>query len=245
MYTTQLYCLPFTHLSYKRDIMKTAILILAAASGSTVAFTTQHSTPALTITSRQSIPFTALNMGGAQGYATTLDGKKSRVETVKSLLDTSDIVFSIPAESLTVAQVQQLRRAVPEGSTISVIKNKLMARAVEGTPYQEGVAGLLKGSNMWFFVEEDFGGTVKAFNAFTKSNDKKESHTILGGVVEGEFYDAKGIVQVSKLPSKIELYTQIAAAINAVPTRLARVIKEPGNKLARAIKLAGEAGDAE
>merc|ERR1740124_107809 len=112
--------------------MKTAILILAAASGSTVAFTAPYNTnPALT--SRQSIPFTALNMGGAHGYATTMEGKKNRVETVKSLLDTSNIVFSIPAEGLTVAQVQGLRRSVPEGTTISVIKNKLMTIAAEGT----------------------------------------------------------------------------------------------------------------
>jgi len=116
-----------------------------------------------------------------------------------------------------------------------------MAKAVEGTIYEEGVSRLLKGSNMWFFVSEDLGGTVKAFNAFTKECDKKESHTILGGVVEGDYYDSKGIVQVSKLPSKIELITKVAVAINAVPTRLARVIKEPGNKLARAIKLATEA----
>jgi len=167
-----------------------------------------------------------------------MEGKKKSVATVKSLLDTSDIVFSIPAEYVSVAEVQSLRRSLPESSTCSVIKNSLMSKAVEGTPYEEGVSGLLKGSNMWFFVEDDLGGTVQAFNAFTKKTDKKESHTILGGVVEGDYYDGDGIAQVSKLPSKIELITKVAAAINAVPTKVARVIKAPSVKLARAIKLA-------
>jgi len=219
--------------------MKTTLLILAAAVGSTVAFTTHQNT-----ISRTNAPSTAL-FGGAQGYASTRKGKEARVDTVKSLLDTSEIVFAIPATQITVAQVQGLRRSLPEGTTAAVVKNTLMKIAVEGTIYEEGVGGLLKGSNMWFFVEEDLGGTVKAFNAFTKESDKKESHAILGGVVEGDYYDSKGIVQVSKLPSKIELITQVAVAINAVPTRLARVIKEPGNKLARAIKLAGEANNEE
>jgi len=208
--------------------MKTTILTLAAIAGSTAAFTTQ-----ITPSQRGAALF-----GGAQGGATTMEGKVKRVESIKSLLDTSEIVFSIPAEYITVSEVQGLRRDLPEGTTCSVIKNKLMERATAGTPYEEGVSGLLKGSNMWFFVEDDLGGTVKSFNAFTKSSDKKETHAILGGVVEGDYYDSAGIIQVSKLPSKIELITKIAAGINAVPTKVARVIKAPSVKLARAVKLA-------
>jgi len=211
--------------------MKSAILILTAIAGSTAAFTPQITT------SQRSFVDTAI-FGGAQGQSTTMEGKKERVATVKSLLDTSDIVFSISADAITVAEVQGLRRSLPESTTCSVIKNKLMARAVEGTPYEEGVTGLLKGSNMWFFVSDDLGGTVKSFNAFTKANNKAETHGIIGGVVEGDYYDADGIIQVSKLPSKIELITKVAAAINAVPTKVARVIKAPSSKLARAIKLA-------
>jgi large subunit ribosomal protein L10 len=40
------------------------------------------------------------------------------------------------------------------------------------------------------------------------------------------------------LPSKQELYARIAGSILAVPTKVARVIKAPNSKLARAIKLA-------
>lgn len=220
--------------------MKNAILILACAVGSTAAFTTNQNTNFALTTPSHATSSSAL-FGGAQGHATTLQGKKETIEKVKGLIDASDIVFSIPAGGLSVSEVQNLRRSLPEGTTCSVIKNKLMSRAVEGTQYEEGVSGLLKGSNMWFFVEDDLGGSVKAFNAFTKESGKKESHSILGGVVEGEAYDSAGILEVSKLPSRIELITKVAIAINAVPTRVARVIKEPGNKLARAIKLASEA----
>merc|ERR1712154_335082 len=92
--------------------------------------------------------------------------------------------------------------------------------------------------NMWFFIEEDIGGTVKAFKSFSKDFDKKETHPINGGVIEGITYDTKGVDQISSLPSRMDLIAQIAGSIKAVPTKVARVIKAPSEKMARAIKLA-------
>jgi len=206
--------------------MKSVILLSAISIAS--AFTPQSTSP------RHQ---TSLN-GGSSGYATTLEGKKARVEQLKGLLDTSEMIFTIPASSLTVDEVQTLRRSLPETSTMSVVKNKIMERATAGTDYEEATASLLKGANMWFFIEEDIGATVKAVKAFNKSYGKDETHAIIGGVVEGVNYDANGITEISKLPSKIELITKIAGSIKAVPTKVAKVIKAPGNKLGRAIKLA-------
>uniref|UniRef100_A0A7S4EQC8 50S ribosomal protein L10 n=1 Tax=Pseudo-nitzschia australis TaxID=44445 RepID=A0A7S4EQC8_9STRA len=176
--------------------------------------------------------------GGSSGFATTVEGKKVKVDAVKELLDTSQMIFSVPAGEVTVAESQTLRRSMPEGTTISVVKNTLMRRATEGTEYEEATAPLLKGPNMWFFIEEDIGASIKAWNAFTKEAAKTETHSINGGIVEGTNYDAAGIEAIGKLPSKKELYAKIAAGVNAVPTKLARVIKAPNSKLARAIKLA-------
>jgi len=176
-------------------------------------------------------------MGGASGFATSLEGKKSKVETVKGLLENSEMVFSVPASALDVAEVQTLRRSLPEGTTMSVVKNKLMQRAIDGTDFAAGDE-LLKGANMWFFIEEDIGATIKAWNSFTKETDKKETHEVLGGVIDGSVVSASEIAQISKLPSKLELMAKIAGGIKAVPTKLARVTKAPGSKLARAIKLA-------
>lgn len=188
-------------------------------------------------TSRTSPAFNTALQGGGTGYASTPVGKAATIETVKGLLDSSEMIFTVPAGSITVAQSQHLRRSLPEGTTMKVVKNTLMTRAVEGTEY-ESATSLLKGANMWFFIEEDIGETIKVFNGFCKENGKKESHPILGGVVEGTVYDAKGVDAIGKLPSKQELYAQIAGSIKAVPTKVARVIKAPNSKLARAIKLA-------
>jgi len=179
---------------------------------------------------------------GSSGYASTLPGKIDKTDKVKVLLETSEMIFTVPADSLTVAESQSLRQSMPEGTTISVVKNTLMNRAVQGTDY-EAATSLLKGSNMWFFVEEDIGASIKAFNAFAKEAGKIETHEILGGVMEGVEYDSKGVTAIGKLPSKQELYAKIAGTIKAVPTKVAKVIKAPNSKLARAIKLAGESSE--
>merc|ERR1719454_2460740 len=176
-------------------------------------------------------------MGGASGYATSLEGKQDKVTRVKELLDSSEMVFSVPANSVTVAEAQILRRSLPDGSTAMVVKNTLMNRAVEGTDYEAATA-LLKGPNMWFFIEDDIGATIKSWKSFVKETSKKETHPIIGGILEGTVYDENGVDAIGKLPSKDELYAKIAGSIKAVPTKVARVIKEPGSKLARAIKLA-------
>eukprot|EP00978_Attheya_sp_CCMP212_P031556 scaffold119824_cov57-Attheya_sp.AAC.2 len=216
--------------------MKSAILFSLA--GTAAAFTGSSSSVHHRQTS-SAFRRSDLNMGGAKGYATTMDGKKERVETIKTLLDSSEMVFSVPAAALTVKQVSGLRRSLPEGTTMSVVKNKLMLRALDGTPYEAG-NDLVVGPSMWFFIEEDIGGTIDAYNKFLKDAGKKETHNIVGGVIDGSVYDAAGVNAIGKLPSKLELMAQIAGGIKAVPTKVARVIKAPTSKLARAIKLATE-----
>lgn len=183
-----------------------------------------------------------LHMGGATGYTTSLEGKKEKVKNVQELLDKSQMVFTVPSGSMTVGQSEKLRRSMPEGTTVSTVKNTLMKRALEGTEY-ESATSLLVGPCMWFFIEEDVNGSIKAFNAFTKDFGKKESHPIRGGVLEGQLYDSAGVDAVGQLPSKDQLYAMIAGSIKAVPTKVARVIKAPNSKLARAIKLATEKND--
>lgn len=49
--------------------------------------------------------------------------------------------------------------------------------------------------------------------------------------------------QISKLPSKIDLYTKLAFALKQPSTRLAKTLKAAPTKLTRAIKLSFEEGN--
>lgn len=195
------------------------------------------------LVSRQAAPSSSLHMGGASGFATSREGKTEKIDAVKGLLEKSQMIFTVPSGSVTVGEAQALRRSMPEGTSCSVIKNTLMTRAIAGTEY-ESAASMLKGGNMWFFIEDDISASLKAYTAFLKTSGKRETHQVMGGVLEGAAFDSAGVDAISKLPTKDELYARIAGSIKAVPTKVARVIKAPNSKLARAIKLATDENNA-
>ena len=207
-----------------------SVLLVRTAAASATAFSV-HTSPTL---ARRS----CLYMGGAKGVATSPAGKAATVERISSLLESSEMIFSVPSGSMTVAETQLMRESLPEGTVATTVKNTLMARALEGSEFNVLSPKMLKGPNMWFFIEEDIGGTLKAYKAFLKENNKAETHPVQGGVIEGVEYDDKGVEAIGKLPSKLELYAKIAGSIKAVPTKVAKVVKAPNSKLARAIKLA-------
>jgi large subunit ribosomal protein L10 len=216
------------------------VLCAAICGGTASAFTTSSSTTTRLSSHRgpASASTTTSLFGGGQGIATSLEGKIKTVEIVKGLLETSEMIFTVPASSLTVKQARQLRLKFPEGTIAKVVKNSLMKRALEGTAYEEPTGHLLTGSNMWVFIQSDIGSSIKSYQEFIKENRKEDTHSIIGGVLEGQSFDTAGVIKIGQLPTKDQLYAQIAGSIKAVPTKVARVIKAPSSKLARAIKLA-------
>ncbi|KAA8498382.1 50S ribosomal protein L10 [Porphyridium purpureum] len=175
--------------------------------------------------------------------ASALEKKSKLVSEVSATMQQSTMVLSLPLEGLTVKQVNELKAAVPEGVTVRCVKNTIVKRAVADTEYSvlESGSELTKGHNLWVFIpEESVRGTVEGITGFLKTSKKADTNAINGGVFGGEAYDADGIVALSKLPTKQELYQQIAVGINQVNTKVARAINAPAVKVARAVKLAGE-----
>lgn len=163
-----------------------------------------------------------------------IERKTAIIDSVKSRLDSAQMIFSVSLPGLTVANVADLRHALPEGSSAMAVKNTLMRRAIAETGWE--VAGpMLKESGIWVFVDEDIKGSIEAYKKIAKDLDREP---IQGGVLDNTLYDEAGIKAIAALPSKLELITKIARAVNAVPTKLAVSINQVPTKVARSIKLA-------
>jgi large subunit ribosomal protein L10 len=184
-----------------------------------------------------------------------LGKKQDTIESVKAKLEDSALIFTFRADGAQVNKLRELRNNMPAKSSITLVKNRLMKRAIEGDAKWDHLDPLLEYSNYWAFVhEEDIKASVEAVEKFLKATgrDKKEHKLgdlrgLRGGVFGGDFLDGAGVERVSKLPSKIDLIQQIAYGINLVPTKLARGLNQVPTKLARGIKLAKAEpeGDAE
>lgn len=67
----------------------------------------------------------------------------------------------------------------------------------------------------------------------------QEEYDIVGGVFDGQKLDKKGVIQITKLPTKQELMGQTAMLIKQLPTKLARSLNNAGaQRLAKVTKQA-------
>ncbi len=173
---------------------------------------------------------------------TVIEKKATIVNTVKERLNESEMIFSVPLPGLTVKNLSDFKKTLPEGTVAMAVKNTLMRRAIADSGWE--VAGpILNESSIWVFVKDDIKGSVEAYKTFAKD---LERDPIKGGVIENTFYDTEGITTIAALPSKIELITKIARLIKAVPTKLGVGIKAVPTKVGRAVKLAfAEEGESE
>jgi large subunit ribosomal protein L10 len=178
--------------------------------------------------------------------------KQDTVDAMRTKLDEAALIFTFRADGVQVNKLRQLRNNMPAKSTITLVKNRLMKRAVDGNAKWDHLDGLLEYSNYWAFVhEDDIKPSIEAVEKFLKDTGRAakehplgDAKGVRGGVFDGQPLDMEGIVTVSKLPSKLELIQQIAVGINLVPTKLGRSINLVPTKLGRAIKLAKADEDA-
>lgn len=169
------------------------------------------------------------------GFANTKAGKSVVIERTKKLLDESSLIISFPFDGVSKEQIDMLRTEIPETTKASVVKNALMRVAVEGTKF-EPMGKNVKNQNMFFFIPE--GDAKKTFEGFKKwQKEVKRNEPQFNAkyaVMDGTLYESGSIEDITKLPTRLELYTMIAQRIQAVPTKVARVVNAVPTKVGRA-----------
>ena len=137
---------------------------------------------------------------------------------------------------LTVSEVSDLRRQMRgAGTEFKVLKNTLAKIAVQGTPL-EGMSSLLEGPTALAFSTEDAIAPAKVAAKFANKNDRLK---LVGGFLDGQVLDAKGVDALAKLPSLDELRSKILAVLNTPATRIALLAKEPATRVARVLNARG------
>jgi large subunit ribosomal protein L10 len=164
----------------------------------------------------------------------TLAEKKALVADIKTSLDTATLAFAINYRGLTVSEITDLRtRLRPKGAVCKVSKNTLMGKAIEGNEKWSAMEPLLKDTAAFILVQEDVGGAVKAYKEFQKATKKTE---VLGAVMDGKLLTAAQFKEVEDLPSKEQLYSQIAGAVNSIVSNIAVLVQEIPTGVARAVQ---------
>lgn len=164
--------------------------------------------------------------------------KAEIVADLKAKLTDAQMIFIVDYQGFTVAEITDLRNRIrPAGGSCKVTKNTFMGLAIAGDERWQALDSLLSGSSAFILVGEEVGAVVKAFKEFQKATKKGE---IRGGVMEGKVLSVADVEALGDLPSKEQLYAQIAGALNAVTAKIAIGIKEVPSSVARGIKAISE-----
>ena len=140
---------------------------------------------------------------------------------------TSAIIGTFKA--LTADKDFDLRKTVrAAGGSYHVVKNKLAAKASEGTKIEAALKGL-KGVSSVAYTSGDPVALAKALSNWVKDNSE---FTFKLGIVDGKVITVEEIKDLASLPGKEELFSKLLFLIQSPAQRLATVLNATGRDLA-------------
>ena len=153
--------------------------------------------------------------------------KKPIVEEIAASVKDAQSVVLVDYRGLTVEQDTELRKQLREaGITYKVYKNTMMNFAFKGTDF-ESLTTYLTGPSAVAISKEDATAPARVICKFAKTANALE---VKGGIVEGVVYDAKGIENISMIPSREELLSKLLGSMQSPITNFARVMNQLAEK---------------
>lgn len=161
--------------------------------------------------------------------------KEETVENARKQLEGCMLVAGIKYTGLSVKHMQQLRKALPEQTTLMVAKNKLIGKAIEGTEW-EALKPALKGMNAWLFVHsEEIPAALKPYRDLQKEL-KLETNDFTGAVFEGRFFSPSEFKSLETMPTRAEIYGKLLGVLQSPAAGLVGTIQAPARDLVFTLK---------
>ena len=153
--------------------------------------------------------------------------KAEAVKNVNEMLTNAETAIVVDYRGLTVAEVTDLRKQLRDaGIKMMVIKNKILERAVEGTDYED-LKSTFVGPTAVAFSDEDAIAPAKILKKFA---DDHEALEIKGGFIEKKVQTLDKINEYATLPSREDLLSMLASALQDPMRKIARAVKAVADK---------------
>ena len=146
--------------------------------------------------------------------------KEAVINDVTGLAAKAQTLVIAEYRGITVADMTKLRASArSQGVSLSVLKNTLARRAVNGSSF-EVLVDQMTGPLIYGF-SEDAVAAAKVVADFAKTNDKL---VIRGGAFGGKALDVDGVKQLANIPSKEVLLAQLLGLMQSPISRTARAL---------------------
>lgn len=150
------------------------------------------------------------------------DNKKIVAKKIFEKIEKAQSVIVANYEGITVKQFQVLRTAGKlEDVEFKVYKNRLVIKAIQGSPY-ESLGSDLVGANLYAFSNSDSISAAKVLANFAKKNKDLELRV---GIFEKEVINFEKVMEIAMLPSYEEALTILAGSLQGAVRQMAVGLK--------------------
>ena len=155
--------------------------------------------------------------------------KTEKVKVLTKELSSSTSAIIGTFSGLTASKDFDLRKTIrAAGASYHVVKNKLAARASQGSKVEAALQGL-KGVSSVAYTSGDPVALAKALSTWVKDNAE---FTFKLGIIDGKVISVAEITELATMPGKEELFSKLLFLIQSPAQRLATVINATGRDLA-------------
>lgn len=149
--------------------------------------------------------------------------KETFVTDLRDRLQKAPVVYLTDFTGLDVKSITDLRRSLKDsGAEYVVVKNRLAKLAFEGTELPDISADLVGPTGM-VLGYDDVVAPAKALTDFAKTHDKKPAFKL--GILENAVLQPEQIDRLANLPSKEQLLSMLAGALEAPMAMLATAME--------------------
>jgi len=160
-----------------------------------------------------------------------LDEKKAIVAEVSAQVGNAQAIIMAEYRGIEVGQMTQLRaKARESGIYFRVIKNSLVRRAVEGTPYA-GLSEHMVGP-LAYGISSDPVAAARVLHDFSKNNEK---FVIKVGAMGEKIMSFDDVKALASLPSREELIAKLLGTMQAPVAKFVRTLNEVPTKFVRGL----------
>jgi len=169
-----------------------------------------------------------------------LEQKQAVVAEVAKEVAAAQAIVMVENRGMAVADMTKLRaKARASGVYFRVVKNTLVRRAVDKTPFAS-LADKMVGP-LAYGMGPDPVAVAKVLNDFAKGHDK---FVIAGGAMPGQVMSPKEIAALASLPSRNELIAKLLGTMQAPLSKLVRTLNDVPSKFVRALAAVRDAKQA-
>lgn len=152
-----------------------------------------------------------------------VEEKKPIVAEIAETIKDAQAVVLVHYSGITVEADTALRKELREaGVAYKVYKNTMMNFAFQGTDC-EPLQKHLEGPNAIAVSKADATAPARIITKYAK---QAPTLKLLGGIVEGNYYDEAGMTALASVPSREELLGKLLGSIQSPITNLARVLNQ-------------------